>query len=329
MTGWEKLKEDLMGSNEVIQNAIKKCGASFEKGKEEKLTKKEIAKILATELFEITNGTGQKLVEVRDYDAMKKKGPFKYSGQVDTLHAEGLLPHDLFEQFQELGLGRHSGPSYLRVKGLITDDETRDVLGKQMAYLLKDYFKEKPPSKEGYVLLVPNMTGGAWIGIKTKEQSKGVLPPEVKLWRTTPYARETRKTIDVIPQEAKIVDYIEGVLPSPDETSAIVSFEELRTTAETTKNAINIFRGFEYIDPEFIASCVFDYRHPAGTERLKRMHVSELYLVGGADFFEATRELGYISESQYKTTVDWLSDWHGFSREMMPILKERKLRGEL
>lgn len=320
-----------MGTPEVIADAIKKTGLLFEKGMEEELSGDEAARVLTTLLFEVTNNTDQRLVEIRDYDTIKEVGPFKYSGQVDTMHEEGLLPDDLFDEFNELGLNRHFGPSYLRVKGLFTDDAIAQFFGKQQAYGIIKYLGENPSSCEGYVMIVPNMTGGAWIGREAKREMVNIAPSEIKMWRATPYARDTRKTIDVVKKEAKIGDSIEGLMPIPEETSAVISFEELRTTSETTRNAQKIFRVFGYggDSTDNIAACAFDYRHGAGVARLERDGVSQLYLVDGNTFLDVSHEIGYISDSQYKTAKHWLGDHWGFTREMMPTLKELKVQGKL
>ncbi len=310
------------GSLEKIDGVISMCEPTFEKGLNEKLEKREIAEVLAIQLFEISKELNQKLVEVRDYETIKEKGTFRYSGQIDTLHAEGILPDDLYDEFQKLNLDRHVGPSYLRVKGLLTHDTIRTFFGKQLAYLIRDNLKENPPHKEGVVLFLPNMTGGVWIGDETRRQATNML--EQKVWPTTPYARETRKLIDTIPKESIIVDYIEGLLPSPGETSVVIDLEELRTTAETTKNAIKILKSFGYNkenEVELKGACVFDYRHVGGVERLKRLGIDDLYLVDGMTFLDVSKEMGYIKDSQHKTATDWLKSPWDYTREILPMMK--------
>src|SRR3989338_430326 len=109
-------------------------GTLAQKAMEEPLTQDETSQLLATMLFEVTNNTGTKLVEVRDYPRIAEVGTFKYSGQIDTMHAEDLMPEDVYQNLSEIGIDRHIGPSYLRVKGLLTHVPTRILFGKQMAF---------------------------------------------------------------------------------------------------------------------------------------------------------------------------------------------------
>jgi len=57
----------------------------LQKGLVDKLTPKELAIALSQMLFEVTERLPIKLVEVRDRDAIGEVGPFRYSGQADTL----------------------------------------------------------------------------------------------------------------------------------------------------------------------------------------------------------------------------------------------------
>jgi len=323
---------------EILDDAFGKCDQLIQKSHHEKLTIEEASEVLATMLFEITHSSSQKLIEVRDYDTIKLKGTFKYSGQANTMFKEGLMPKDVYEELKSVpGMEedtRHIGPSYLRVKGLLTHQPTRSFFGKQMALLIRDYLREKPLSKsEGFIVCIPNMTGGVWIGDETRRHLETILEYpqaikgqliEYKVWPATPYARKTRKPIDVISPGEKLVDYIEGLVPSPQNTSAILCSEELRTTGETTQNATKTYRGFEYTDENdvrIIETCVFDYGHPVCVERLKRLQVDGLYLVGGKEFFGVSNKLGFISNSEYQTVIDWLTDPWKFTRRVLPDIK--------
>lgn len=317
----DNMKELLL---DKIEEVLDDLDSIVQKGLKEKLSEEETTKVLATLLFEITNVSPEnKLVEVRDHEAIKSKGTFKYSGQADTLFKEGIMPEDVYEGLKGMGIDRHVGPSYLRVKGLITHQPTRRFFGKQMAFVIRDYLRKNPLSKQdGFIVSIPNMTGGVWIGDETRRQLENIS--EYKVWSATPYARETRKAIDVISPADKLVNYVEGLLPSPQNTSLILCFEELRTSAETTKNATSIYRGFGYTEENgvrIVETCVFDYGHPAGIQRLKRLGVDRLYLVDGKVFFDVSRELGYISDSQYQTAIDWLNDPWSFTRKVLPDLK--------
>jgi len=323
---------------EIIEGVLEKLDSIVQKGLKERLNKEEITQVLATMLFEITNALpdSNKLVEVRDYESIASNGPFKYSGKADTMLKEGVMPKDVYKGLKSIMEEdiRHIGPSYLRVKGLLTHQPTRTFFAKQMAFLIRDYLEENPLSKpEGFIVCIPNMTGGVYIGDETRRQLENIFQyPQLideqlinyKVWPVTPYARKTRKPIDVISPGEKLVDHIEGLLPSPQNTSAIFCFEELRTTAETTQNATKIYRGFEYTDENdvrIIEACVFDYGHPVCVERLKRLGVDRLYLIDGKEFFGVSSKLDYISNSEYQTASDWLTSPWDFTRKVLPDIK--------
>jgi hypothetical protein len=244
---------------------------------------------------------------------------------------EGLMPEDVYDGLKTVMPEdtRHVGPSYLRVKGLLTHRPTRNFFGKQMAYQLSRYFSlEPPPKKEGVIVCIPNMTGGAWIGDETaRELEKMVDGYEV--WTSTPYAREMRKVVDVKAGEKKLTEFVEGLLPTPAETAAVVCFEELRTAAETTQNATNMYRRFGYNEEnnvKIVEASVFDYRHPVGVERLKRLGVAGIYLVDGRGFFDSSALLGNITVSQQGARNDWLAEPWNFTRKILPDLQ--KLAGK-
>lgn len=308
----------------TIEDVLGPIRSVMQEGLSERLGQERIVEVLATLIFELSSISPDKLVEVRDYKEIRSKGTFKYAGQADTLLNEGLMPTDIYEGLRTIGVDRHIGPCYLRVKGLLTHGLIRAFFGRQMAFLIRDYFEEHPPSKlDGFVVCIPNMTGGVWIGDETRRQLENISV-RYKVWPATPYARETRKAIDVIPPGEKLVDYVEGLVPSPESTSVILCFEELRTTAETTQNATKVYRAFGYTNENnvrIVEACVFDYGHPAGVERLGRLGVDRLYLVDGKAFLEVSRKLGYISDSQYQTAIDWLSDPWEFTRKILPDIK--------
>lgn len=306
---------------EILNSVLTKVNPIIQRGLQERLPEGEVAQILAMMLFEITNRLpDNKLIELRDYDDIRAKGTFRYSGQADTMLQEGLIPEDVYTELGRLGIDRHMGPSYLRVKGLLTHVPTREFFGKQLAFVIRDYLKTKPLSKpDGFLVCIPNMTGGAWIGDETGRQLADVT--DYKVWPATPYARETRKAIDVIPPGERLVDYVEGLMPSPQSTSAIFCFEELRTAAETTQNATNIYRGFGYNEGtgvRIVEACLFDYGHPVGVERIRRLGLDRLYLVDGKVFVDASRNLGYASDSQHQTYTDWLNSPWDFTRRVLP-----------
>lgn len=308
----------------TIEGIIVGLKPVMDKGLREKLSEEQIARALSILIFETSNILPDKLVEIRDHQTIKLCGTFKYAGQADTLFKEGLMPMDIYKGLKDIGLDRHIGPSYLRVKGLLTHLSIRAFFGRQMAFVIRDYLRENPPSKlDGFVICIPNMTGGVWIGDETGRQLGSALT-EYKVWPATPYARETRKAIDVISPGEKLVDYVEGLMPPPEITSIIFCFEELRTTAETTQNATKVYRAFGYTeenDVRIVEACVFDYGHPACVERLKRLRVDKLCLVDGRVFFNVSRKLGYISDSQYQTAIDWLTEPWAFTRRVLPDIR--------
>lgn len=289
-----------------------------------RLSEEAISKLLAQLLFEATNRSDSRLVEVRDYKDISCKGPFKYSGQTQTMYDEGLMPEEVYTKLKFLGIDRHVGPSYLRVKGLLTHHEIRQVFGKQMTFAIQEQLRATKPDKpDGFVVCIPNMTGGAWIGDETARQLGDVMG-EYKIWPATPYARETRKPIDAVKNDAKFADFVEGLMPSPSKTSVIICFEELRTAAETTQNATNIYRRFGYDESngvKIVEACVFDYGHPVGVERLNRLAVDRVYLVGGSAFIDFSRDLGYISDTAHAAAMDWLRDPWEFTRKILPDIE--------
>lgn len=311
---------------EILNKVLLKCDLIVKKGLEERLNEEETTQVLAMMLFEITNNLKDRLIEVRDYEQIAKVGTFKYAGRADTMFKEGLMPEDIYNGLKNIMPEdtRHIGPIYLRVKGLLTHIPTRIFFGRQMAFTFRDYLEQTPLSKpEGFIVCAPNMTGGAFIGDDTSRQLPNVLT-KYKVWPATPYFREARKPIDVVPAGAKLVDYVEGLLPTPQSTSCIFCFEELRTAAETTSNATKTYRSFGYNDENKVRiaeACVFDYGHPVGVERLRRLATDRLYLVDGKTFLRVSKDLGYISESQYQTGIDWLSDPWDFTRKVLPDVK--------
>lgn len=306
-----------------IENIIYKLESIIKRGTKEKLNKREIAKTLAVLLFEISK-ISEKLVEVRDYETIRLRGAFRYTGQTDSMFNEGLIPEDVYKELKILGIEGHVGPSYLRIKGLLTHRYIRKFFAHQLALKLRDYFKNNPPyNTNGFIVCIPNMTGGVWIGDETSRRLEKILT-DYKVWPCVPYMREKRKIISTEYPAEKLSDYVEGLLPSPKDTAAILCFEELINSAETTKNAIKVYKSFGYGEEngiKIVGCCVFDYGHPVGVERLKRLNVDKVCLVDGKTFFEISKELGYISASQYQTCIDWLTDPWEFTRKIIPYLK--------
>jgi len=289
----------------------------LKEGIHNELDKKEIGKVLTGYLFHITKNLGQKMVEVRDYNEIAEKGPFKYAGRIDTMYQEGLLPKEIYELFNEHGLNNHIGPSYLRVKGILTYQKLREFFGNQLVYQIEKDLKNNLP--DGEVLFLPNMTGGAWIGDETRRQAEEKIK-EFNIWPTTPYARGARKEIEVKSKEVKLVDHIEGLVPPPEETGAVYIFEELRTTSETTCNTARILKQHGYDKDsgvDLVAVSVYDYRHPVGVERLERANLRQIYLVDGKNFFKASLDEGFISDPEYQTGIEWLSDPWKFTEKVL------------
>ena len=315
---------------EKINEIVEELDPILKEGENKKFSSEKISNLLAILLFSITRSTGQKLIEIRDYRQIEREGPFRYAGQVETLYEEDLFPHDLYTFFKKLGLDRHVGPSYLRVKGLLTHQKIRHFFAKQLSFRIYEYVKKTPLKKDGVILFLPNMTGGAWIGDETKrvcEETYGDNICGYKIWPCTPYARKTRKPIEVLEKKPRLVDFVEGLVPEPEETALILNFEELRTSAETTKNAVKGLRYFGYDEENKVrvaGVCVFEYNHPVCKERLERLGVDSLYLVDGRTFFRVSYEKGFISQFQYKTVIDWLNDPWEFTRKILPVLKKRK-----
>lgn len=312
---------------EIIENAFKKHESLMERGWKERLTIEENSQILSTLLFDLTKVLGQRLVEVRSYEEIAEKGVFRYAGLADTMHKEGFMPDDVYESLKELGIDRHVGPCYLKVKGLLTFALPREFFGKQCALKIDDYLTEKGiTDPDRYIICIPNMTGGAWIGDQTRRELDIISAErEYKVWPATPYARSMRKIIEVSKGEEKFKDFVEGPIPPPEKTSAILGFEELRTAAETTTNALNIYERFGYSkenNVSLIAASVFDYRHQAGVGRLEKLEVDGIYQVSGEAFFNASKNLGYISGSQHEAASDWLKDHWEFTRNIMSDIRK-------
>jgi len=324
---WKLKIKDMTNELDILNETLYENSLLI-KGLGEKLTPEELDIALSQMLFEVTERLPIKLVEVRDRDAIREVGPFRYSGQADTLTEEGLMPENVCEGLASVGLDRHIGPSYLRVKSLLTDGLAREFFGRQLAYVIRDYLVENPPNKpDGLVVCIPNMTGGAQIGDETRKQMQEIGVPNV--WPATPYFRGARKPIDAVSGEPRMIDFIEGLMPPPENTGIVICFEELRTASETTRNALRAHRHFGYGDENDVrqlAASVFDYRHPVGVARLGEMNVEGLYLVGGKEFFDASKDLGYITDSQYETGIHWLTNPWTFTREVIEDIK--RLQGE-
>lgn len=316
---------------EILEIILGKCSNIIEKGSHQ-LSKEEISEVLVKMLFGLTRALPQNiLVDVRDFDQIAEKGAFRYSGKIETIFKEGLMPEDVYQGLKALGPtdpkdARHVGPSYLRVKGLLTHWGLRTFFGKQMAFVIQEYLENKPLSKKnGFVIFAPNMTGGVYIGDESGRQLEGLGDsPDYTVWPAAPYARETRKAIEVDKTKApKLEDNVEGLFPSPKNTSAIFCFEELRTSCETTQNATNNYRQFGYTEENgvrIIEACVFDYRHPVGIGRMERLGVDGLYLIDGKTFFDVSRNLDYITDSQYSTAISWLRNPWVFTRKILPSI---------
>ncbi len=296
----------------------------IEKGYNDELTQEEFAELLANLLFGITEMTSQKLVYVQNFDEIKEKGPRKYAGRIDTMIEEGLIPQDVYESLKKMvPEGKHIGPVYLRVKGLLTHKTPREVFAKQLARKIDKEFIQKVGDK--YHVCLPNMTGGAFIGDETRRELENLYLEDEIIWPATPYARGMRKTISVKKEKEKLTDHIEGIIPPPQEASSVINFEELRTTSETTQNTIRVLKRFGYNkenDVQLAAACVFDYRHPVGVERLKREGVTQIYLVNGKTFFEEAYKNGHLDKERYKVVKDWISDPWNWTRKVIEMIGE-------
>jgi hypothetical protein len=316
---------------QVVEDAIAKCGPTFQAGLEKKLSNEEVTGVLTTLLWEITNNSDNKLVEIRDMEQIAKKGTFRYSGKAETMRNENLLPEDVFQELKTLPGNkddtRHVGPSYLRVKGLLTQHDAREFFGTQTAFRILDHLEEHPLLKpQGYVVCSPNMTGGVYIGDETgKKLRKVAAGTKVNAWSATPYLREQRKAIDTIASNDKIENYWEGYKPTIEEAGLVVCFEELRTAAETTKNATELYRHFGYNEENGVQigeGSLFDYVHPVGAERMKRLNVVPIYAVSGDAFFKASLEKNYINKSQFETAEFWINKPWEFTKEVAPLVRK-------
>lgn len=313
----------------VLEEVLAQQDDLISRGEFERLSREDVALALVPMLFELTRRTGQKLVQVRDYDEIAEKGPFKYAGQIETMHSEGLMPEDVYTGLKELGRDSHVGPSYLRVKGLLTWMRPREFFGNQMAYEIASYLEKRPLyKKDGVIAFIPNMTGGAYIGDQTLRDSEriGLGYP---IWPVTAYARDMRFGLKKVIDDTATVTYgerVEGIVPAPADTAAVICFEELRTACETTKNATDVHRVLGKYNDEngvrIIEAAVFDYRHEVGVKRLEMLGVDALYLVDGRTFFDVAHKQGYITGAQFKTAIDWLDDPWTFTRKILPKMKQ-------
>lgn len=308
---------------------LKSESRTIARGTHEILESAEIARLLARMLFETK---GQKLAQVRDFKEIKRDGPFKYAGQTRTMWSEGLIPQDVYNSLEALNRSNHVGPAYLKVKGLLTSIEAREFFGTQMAFHLEALIKSLIlPKPSGFVMIVPNMTGGAWIGDQTIRNLKTRNLGRYQVWDATPYARDMRIMLTKVIDDSTRVSYgkhVEGFVPKPTDTAALVCFEELRTAAETTQNATRVHRDLGgYTSKEgvkIIEGAVFDYRHPVGVQRLKMLDVGQLFIVDGETFFRTARKQGYITQSQLDTVIEWLNDPWGFTRKILPFMQPEK-----
>ncbi len=328
----------------AIDRAIAKVNDLIQEGSYRRLSERENAYVLATLLFEITKELGPKspnnvLVNVRDREDIRQAGTYRYSGQANTMLQEGLIPKDVHDLLVELQQNpkdpRHIGPSYLRVKGLLTHQTIREFFAHQLAYAVSDELQRMNESgelKPGYVVVIPNMTGGVYIGDELRRQLGRVLPQDLsemlQISPVTNYAREMRKEVDTLDLGKRLIDFVEGPVPSPSATSVIISGEELVTAAETTKNATVLYGTFGYDKANgvrIIDTAVFYYGHPAGVERIRRLEeegrATLVHLVGARVFFDVAEEMGYITSAQRKVVADWLSNPWEWTKEVMPDLQ--------
>ncbi|HUC38730.1 MAG TPA: hypothetical protein VL944_01200 [Candidatus Acidoferrum sp.] len=329
---------------DVIDSVMDKYSDVVERGKLGRLEQREVAGVLAAALFEVSRTfPDEALVRVRDYDQIAIKGPFKYAGQVGTMKKEGLIPDDVYEGLVSVQAGRvkagdesHVGPSYLKVKGLMTNWRFREFAGRQAAFVILDHLIENPPqNRSGYIVAIPNMTGGAQIGDEIGKQLHALLEKfiqqypdsplsDLKVWPGTPYMRAARKETEIAKTKPQLNSLVEGFPLKPAEVAVILVIEELRTASETTQNARRTYeeygyspaRGVDIYDVSF-----FDYRHPVGVQRAAREKAPALYVVPGFDMFLEASKQGYISDSQLNTARDWLSDPWEFTRRILPAMK--------
>lgn len=313
-----------------VQNVIEEC---YDIKRKDAGTS---ANVLSSLLFNLNPLANGELVKVRDYDTIKKDGAFKYAGQRDTMFEEGLMPEDVYKGLEKLGIDRHIGPSYLKVKGLLTLGVPREFFGKHLAAVIMDYLEkylaENPAPKEGYVVCLPNMTGGAWIGDETRRILQAIMEEDaylkdggLEVWPGTPYMREMRKVTEVVEKGAKFKDFVEGPFPTPEETAVIVDFEELVTAAETTRNALRTCERFGYDkenEVKLVAASVFNYKHPVGMKRLENVDADVLYVVDGNSFFDAAKNQGHITDAQYVAVNEWLANPWAFTRKVIPDLEK-------
>lgn len=358
---------------DVIDTFMDKNDALVQRGRHERLHSKEVAQLLSTLLFEVSKAfPDDGLVRVRDFNEIGQKGPFKYAGQLVTMKKEGLIPDDVFAGLVTVQLGRakpgeesHVGPSYLKVKSLLTNWRVREFAARQVAYAIFEHLIEHPPqNRTGYVVAIPNMTGGAFIGDEIGKQLSqlineaaarvnglGSLPhmsgantgtskydtaslgtiAALKVWAATPYMRAMRKETEVQATKPQLNSLVEGSIPAPAQTAVIMVIEELRTASETTSNAARTYLDYGYT-PEngvgLLDVSFFDYRHPVGVARMQKMNIPAIYVVPGIEMFDAARKDDYISVMQHSTVSSWLRDPWEFTRRILPGMIKQKEQAE-
>ena len=301
----------------IIKSALRKSHNN-------KLSEEEITKAFSALLFEINMRCPEySLAVIRDKEQIRKTGIFKYSGQSETLTNEGLMPKYICNKLLEYNIDRHIGPSYLKLKGLLTEEKIRKFFGEQLAYFIGDYLNKNPIDKEGFIVIIPNMTGGAWIADETRRQltkNSSIY----KIWPATPYMRAPRELSDLKRSDIKLSDYVEGFLPNPKDTSMIICFEDMVNTAEMSKNAIEFYKRVGYNSSsrvKYLVAAVFDYEHIAAIKRFTDLDAVCVSLVKGRNYFKVAKYQNYITETQYSTAIDWLVDPWNFTKNIMPFIK--------
>jgi len=282
----------------------------IEKGKENKLSQKEVAKVLARTLF-LT-----KLGQIRDYEQIAKEGPFKYEGNLERMRNEKLIPEDVYEILKNRIKKdpRMVGPLDLKIENLLTFLHVKNFYAKQLCFHILDYLNISYDEKCLILRIAP---GGMDLGGEILEQLKNTSN-KYNFWSFSPYIRNTRKPVG----SSSFEDSSEYVGPPLPPSNKVFLIDDVINYAENIFDSIKILRNFGYDDVEIIPTCILDYENPIGKKRLEKLGiVNTLYLSTAKDLIEAANDLWLITESQYKTAKSFLEDPFEFCLEIAPYIK--------
>ena len=283
--------------------------------------------VLADLLFSVSEkAPGFELVRVLDREQLKTTMPAKYAGQLNTMLAEGLIPPDVAASMQALGLDRHIGPSYLKVKMLMTSWEAREFFARQVAYRIREWLKANvAPDPERFIQVIPNMTGGAQVGDSiAKHLHQMCKGTGYRILPATPYMRDMRKETKVGEKGERINNHVEGFILPPERVLVNVIVEELMTVLETTGNAAKKYRQHGYTKENgvtLLAASVFNYGHPVGEGRAKALGLPTVYATRGAGVFGAGRNMRKLSPEKLENVEKWLANCWAWTMDVLPDMK--------